>query len=110
MAVSRQRRAATLSFHPAKHRRTGDKARSAKKGPHIPRDVVDTELQFGGAGENSTRHRVRNNLPGTPEFCPLVFKTAKLNEFIAQDWKERARGSSAQFRRTCSRASPPSYC
>lgn len=54
-------------------------------------DVVDTELQFAGTGENSARHRVRNNLPGTPEFCPLVFKTAALDNFIAQDLKERAR-------------------
>jgi hypothetical protein len=54
-------------------------------------DAVDTDLQFAGVGENSARHRVRNNLPGTPEFCPLVFKTRALNEFIAQDWKERAR-------------------
>jgi Fic/DOC family len=54
-------------------------------------DAVDTDLQFAGHGENSVRHRVRNNLPGTPEFCPLVFKTEALNEFIAQDLKERAR-------------------
>jgi hypothetical protein len=54
-------------------------------------DVVDTELQFAGTGESSARHRVRNNLPGTPEFCPLVFKAAALDEFIGQDLKERAR-------------------
>src|SRR3954451_20232853 len=54
-------------------------------------DAVDTDLQFAGMGENSARHRVRNNLPGTPEFCPLVFRSPALNEFIAQDWKERAR-------------------
>jgi len=54
-------------------------------------DAVDTELQFGGTRENSARHRVCNNLPGTTEFCPMVFKTPALNEFIAQDWKERAR-------------------
>jgi hypothetical protein len=54
-------------------------------------DAVDTDLQFGGAGQNSTRHRVRNNLPGTPEFCPLVFRTPVLDEFIARDWRERAR-------------------
>ena len=29
-------------------------------------------------GENAPRYRVRNNLPGTPEFCPLVFRTDKL--------------------------------
>ncbi|WFU42170.1 Fic family protein [Bradyrhizobium sp. CB82] len=54
-------------------------------------DAVDTDIQFAGAGQNSARHRVRNNLPGVPEFCPLVFRTPALNEFIAQDWKERAR-------------------
>jgi hypothetical protein len=54
-------------------------------------DAVDTDLQFAGHSENSVRHRVRNNLLGTPEFCPLVFKTEALNEFIAQDLKERAR-------------------
>lgn len=54
-------------------------------------DAVDTDLQFAGTGQNSARHRVRNNLPGTPEFCPLVFKTPGLNEFIAQDWNARAR-------------------
>jgi hypothetical protein len=35
-------------------------------------DVVDPKLQFGGVGERSSRHRVRNNLPGSPSFCPLV--------------------------------------
>lgn len=59
-------------------------------------DVVDTELQFGGVGKNSPRHRVRNNLPGTPEFCPLVFRTPALDAFIAQDWKERARAAISQ--------------
>ncbi|MGY4571829.1 hypothetical protein ACVWY5_004899 [Bradyrhizobium sp. USDA 3256] len=59
-------------------------------------DAVDTDIQFAGAGQNSARHRVRNNLPGTPEFCPLVFKTSALNEFIAQDWKDRARAVVSQ--------------
>ncbi|MGL4556222.1 MAG: Fic family protein, partial [Afipia sp.] len=54
-------------------------------------DAVDTELQYAGSGQNSVRHRVRNNLPGTPDFCPLVFKTQRLTEYVAQDLKERAR-------------------
>jgi hypothetical protein len=37
------------------------------------------------------RHRVRNNMPGSPKFCPLVFKSKALGEFIGQDLKERAR-------------------
>ena len=41
-------------------------------------------------GENSPRHRVRNNLPGTPYFCPLVFRTAALEEFAAMDLARRA--------------------
>ncbi|MGY4404319.1 hypothetical protein ACVIYL_005122 [Bradyrhizobium sp. USDA 3315] len=59
-------------------------------------DAVDTDIQFAGAPQSSARHRVRNNLPGTPEFCPLVFKTSALNEFIAQDWKDRARAVVSQ--------------
>ena len=47
--------------------------------------VVDPERQWAVPGENSTRHRVRNNLPGTPEFCPLVFRTQALEEFAAMD-------------------------
>jgi hypothetical protein len=54
-------------------------------------EAVDTSLQYAGHGQNSARHRVRDNLPGTPEFCPLVFRTAALDGFIAQDLKERAR-------------------
>jgi Fic family protein len=54
-------------------------------------DAVDTGLQFARLGQNSVRHRVRNNLPGTREFCPLVFRTEALNQYIAQDLKERAR-------------------
>lgn len=54
-------------------------------------DAVDTDLQYGGAGRNSPRHGVRDNLPGTPDFCPLVFRTPALETFIAEDWPERAR-------------------
>jgi hypothetical protein len=42
------------------------------------------------AASRPARHRVRNNMPGTAQFCPLVFKTAALDEFIAQDLKARA--------------------
>ncbi|WP_072395778.1 Fic family protein [Hyphomicrobium sp. CS1GBMeth3] len=53
--------------------------------------VLDAKLQFGVPAVNSSRHRVKNNLPGTPEFCPLVFRTAKIEEFIASNLAERAR-------------------
>jgi Fic family protein len=60
----------------------------AEKGSYVP--VVDPEQQYATAGENSSRHRVRNNLPGTVEFCPLVFRTKTLEQFIATDLAQRA--------------------
>jgi Fic/DOC family len=61
----------------------------ADQGTYVP--VVDPERQWAIAGENSSRHRVRNNLPGTPAFCPLVFRTKMLEEFVALDLAHRAR-------------------
>jgi hypothetical protein len=60
----------------------------ADKGTYEP--VVDTEQQWAVPGENSSRHRVRNNLPGTPEFCPMVLRTKALEEFAAMDLVHRA--------------------
>ena len=39
---------------------------------------------------NSSRHQVKNDLPGTPEFCPLVFCTPQLEAFCAMDLARRA--------------------
>jgi hypothetical protein len=52
--------------------------------------AVDPRQQWAVAGENSPRHRVRNNLPGTPAFCPLVFRTAATEEFAAMDLAQHA--------------------
>ncbi len=61
----------------------------ATRGDYVP--VVDPQQQWAVPGENSARHRVRNNLPGTPDFCPLVRRTAALEEFVNLDLAERAR-------------------
>jgi hypothetical protein len=53
-------------------------------------DALDAELQWGVEGETSPRHRVRNNLPGTPEFCPLVFRTETLDRLVELDLAARA--------------------
>lgn len=53
--------------------------------------ALDEKQQFGAKGVNSPRHRVRNNLPGTPDFCPLVFKTKKLVRFIEKDLEAKAK-------------------
>jgi hypothetical protein len=54
-------------------------------------DVLDTDLQWGTAGETAKRYRLRNNLPGTPEFCPLVFRTEKLKGLIALDLPQQVK-------------------
>lgn len=54
-------------------------------------DVVDTRLQYGAEAQRSARHRVRNNLPGTQNFCPLVFRTGLIDKFIEANLSERAR-------------------
>jgi hypothetical protein len=54
--------------------------------------VVDPELQLAlERGELSKRHRVRNNLPGTPAFCPMVRRTAAIAA-----WQQAALGEEAR--------------
>ena len=53
-------------------------------------DALDAELQWEVEGETAPRYRVRNNLPGTPDFCPLVFRTEALERFVALDLAGRA--------------------
>src|SRR5260370_30080133 len=55
----------------------------ATLGAYVP--VVDPEQQWATEGELTPRQRVRNNLPGTPAFCPLVFRTPALEEFAGMD-------------------------
>lgn len=52
-------------------------------------DVLDEKLQFGCAPIVSKRHRVKNNLPGVREFCPLTRKTPALQKYIRQDLSGR---------------------
>ncbi len=52
--------------------------------------LIDPKLQFASAeSTNSSRHRIRNNLPGTVNFCPLIFKTKKLIKYIESDLSAR---------------------
>jgi len=53
-------------------------------------DLLDGKLQYAlENGQRSYRHRIVNNLPGTPDFCPLVFKTRKLENYITQNLSEQ---------------------
>ncbi|MDV7187422.1 Fic family protein [Lutibacter sp. TH_r2] len=44
--------------------------------------LLDEKIQFAVKGTRSKRHKIINNLPGTVDFCPLIFKTEKLEAYI----------------------------
>lgn len=55
-------------------------------------DVLDSDKYF--AIENapiSKRHRVRNNLPGNGNFCPLIQRTPALESFISANYSKQAK-------------------
>lgn len=60
----------------------------ATRGNYV--SVVDPERQWAVTGEKSARHRVRNNLPGSPEFCPLVRRTDALEQFVNLNLTQQA--------------------
>lgn len=64
-----------------------------KRGTYV--DALDPKQQWAGPARNSPHHRVRDNLPGTPDFCPLVFRTKALEDFIALGLADRARAMAA---------------
>jgi hypothetical protein len=56
-------------------------------------DIVDRKQQWAVKGQTFKRHRVRNNLPGTQSFCPLVRRTEKLERFVKAQLDEQARNA-----------------
>ena len=54
-------------------------------------DLVDETIQYAyhGDPEPSKRHRVRNNLPGVKDFCPMIRKTALIEQYIGLDLSQR---------------------
>lgn len=48
-------------------------------------DLLDPRGYFTGKPILSRRHRVRNNLLGTPDFCPIIRRTPTLGRFVARD-------------------------
>nr|WP_315243333.1 Fic family protein [uncultured Flavobacterium sp.] len=53
-------------------------------------DLLDTNKQFAVInGIKSGRHRITNNLPGTVDFCPLLFKTEKLKNYIEENLSQK---------------------
>ena len=61
--------------------------------------VLDPDLQFAiQPGRGSTRHKVLDNLPGTRAFCPLVRRTARLQEMVDKGLDARAQEISGRTR------------
>lgn len=54
-------------------------------------DVVNPKLQYPGPVRKSKRHGMRNNLPGTVDFCPLVRRTSTLDEMMDMKLSDRVR-------------------
>lgn len=61
----------------------------APKAPYV--GALDEQRQFAVRGETVTRYRIRNNLPGTPDFCPLVRRTDHLTAVTGTVLAEEAR-------------------
>ena len=54
-------------------------------------DVLDSKIQYPALPRPSRRHRVRNNLSGVRNFCPLIRRTEKLDALIALNLSEKAK-------------------
>lgn len=58
-----------------------------KTGTYV--EVVNPKQQYPGPTVNSTRHRVKNNLPGTREFCPMINRTDKIEAYQKRDFSNK---------------------
>jgi hypothetical protein len=48
-------------------------------------DLLDPKMQYGASPRSSRRHGIRNNLPGTRDFCPLIRRTERLDHYLSLD-------------------------
>ncbi|MEX0647010.1 MAG: Fic family protein [Balneolaceae bacterium] len=60
-----------------------------KSGNYV--DALDPELQYPGPKQRSQRHRVWNNLPGNINFCPLIRRTEKLEDFSTEELEKKVK-------------------
>ncbi len=61
----------------------------SKAGDYV--DAINPVFQYPGPAAFSKRHRVRNNLPGVQNFCPLIRRTEKLDALMARSLSAGAR-------------------
>lgn len=63
-------------------------------------DAIDPSQQYAAPVTfNHRRFRIRHNLPGLSSFCPLVFRTPVIDDFVARDLSGGAKGIVQQFPR-----------
>ena len=72
--------------------------------------AVDPKLQWAIEGTNSPRHRVRNNLPGTPDSARSFFAPRSSRPSLPPTSRSAPVLSSPACRATCWRALPRSCC
>lgn len=53
-------------------------------------DLLDTRHQFTGQPKKISRQRINDNLLGTPQYCPLIRRTPKLERLMKADLKTEA--------------------
>ena len=59
-----------------------------KEGNYIP--LLDEDQQYASPkSSNSNRHRIKNNLPGNVNFCPLIHKTPRIEKYIAENLADK---------------------
>lgn len=59
-----------------------------KTSNYVP--VLDDSIQYASpVSINSSRHRIKINLPGTADFCPMIYKTEKLESYIKENLDEK---------------------
>jgi hypothetical protein len=61
----------------------------ADRGNYV--EALDSDACFTSAPVNSPRHRVRDNLLGTPAFCPVIRRTEFLSDTVARRWDSQAK-------------------
>ena len=70
-------------------------AEDARSGNYVM--ALDETRHFGAAPRNSARHRVRDNLLGNRELCPVLRRTPKLEAMQRVELSAEAIGLTAQY-------------
>jgi Fic family protein len=54
--------------------------------------LIDEDMQYASpVSSNSSRHRIKNNLPGNINFCPLIHKTDRIENYISENFSDKTK-------------------